>query len=63
VKANKKSCVLEETGRPYKIFPVRIGAGEQFKPGFLKISPNNRIPAIVDDEPPGGGLPIPVFAP
>jgi GST-like protein len=40
---------------------VRIGAGEQFKPSFLKISPNNRIPAMVDHEPPGGGAPISIF--
>jgi GSH-dependent disulfide-bond oxidoreductase len=58
---HKITMFLEETGLPYKIFPVRIGAGEQFKPGFLKISPNNRIPAIVDNDPPGGGAPIPIF--
>src|SRR5215468_9300542 len=58
---HKITMFLEETGLPYKIFPVRIGAGEQFKPGFLKISPNNRIPAIVDHDPPGGGAPISVF--
>ena len=41
--------------------PVNIGTGEQFKPDFLKISPNNRMPAIVDHEPPGGGDPVSVF--
>ena len=58
---HKITMFLEETGLPYKIFPVRIGAGEQFKPSFLKISPNNRIPAIVDNDPPGGGAPISIF--
>jgi len=58
---HKITMFLEETGLPYKIFPVRIGAGEQFKPSFLKISPNNRIPAIVDHDPPGGGAPISIF--
>jgi GSH-dependent disulfide-bond oxidoreductase len=53
--------MLEECGLPYKIVPVNIGTGEQFKPDFLKISPNNRMPAIVDHEPPGGGAPVSVF--
>ncbi|HTR83691.1 MAG TPA: glutathione S-transferase N-terminal domain-containing protein [Reyranella sp.] len=57
----KISIMLEESGLPYKIIPVNIGTGEQFKPEFLKISPNNRMPAIVDDDPPGGGAPISVF--
>ena len=57
----KISIMLEECGLPYKIIPVNIGTGEQFKPEFLKISPNNRMPAIVDDEPPGGGEPVAVF--
>src|SRR5271167_1459258 len=58
---HKITMFLEETGLPYKIFSVKIGAGEQFKPSFLKISPNNRIPAIVDHEPAAGGEPIAVF--
>jgi GSH-dependent disulfide-bond oxidoreductase len=58
---HKVTIFLEETGLPYRIFPVSIGAGDQFKPEFLKISPNNRIPAIVDHEPIGGGAPISVF--
>ena len=57
----KITIMLEECGLPYKIVPVNIGTGEQFKPEFLKISPNNRMPAIVDHEPPGGGAPVSVF--
>ena len=57
----KISIMLEECGLPYKVIPVDIGKGEQFKPEFLKISPNNRMPAIVDHEPPGGGAPVAVF--
>src|SRR5258708_12473064 len=57
----KISIMLEECGLPYKLVPVNIGTGEQFKPEFLKISPNNRMPAIVDHEPPGGGAPVPGF--
>jgi GST-like protein len=53
--------MLEETGLPYRLVPVNIGRGEQFKPDFLAISPNNRMPAIVDHDPPGGGEPISVF--
>jgi GST-like protein len=52
---------LEEAGLPYGIRPVDISAGDQFKPEFLAISPNNRMPAIVDHEPPGGGEPVSVF--
>ncbi|MBP8308519.1 MAG: glutathione S-transferase N-terminal domain-containing protein, partial [Burkholderiaceae bacterium] len=44
----KVSILLEELGLPYRIVPVNIGRGAQFEPGFLAISPNNRIPAIVD---------------
>ena len=58
---HKITIFLEETGLPYKIFPVNIGKGEQFKRDFLAISPNNRIPAIIDQDPPGGGAPIKVF--
>jgi len=46
----KVSIFLEETGTPYNVIPVDIGKGDQFKPEFLKISPNNRMPAIVDTE-------------
>ncbi|MGL5872460.1 MAG: glutathione binding-like protein [Xenococcaceae cyanobacterium] len=58
---HKITIFLEEVGLPYTIFPINIGAGDQFKPEFLKISPNNRIPAIIDREPVGGGEPISVF--
>ena len=58
---HKLTIFLEETGLPYKIIPVDIGKGEQFRREFLAISPNNRIPAIVDHDPPGGGAPIQVF--
>ena len=55
----KVSIMLEELGLPYRVFPVDISKGEQFEPEFLKISPNNRIPAIVDhDAPDGGDFPI-----
>ena len=52
---------LEETGTSYRLLPVDIGKGEQFRPDFLRISPNNRMPAIVDRAPADGGLPISVF--
>ncbi len=58
---HKVTMFLEEANLPYKIIPVHIGKGEQFKPEFLKISPNNRIPAIVDHEPNTGGPPISLF--
>src|SRR5947209_1053281 len=58
---HKVTMFLEETGLPYKIFPVNIGKGDQFKPEFLQIAPNNRIPAMVDHEPKGGGKPISIF--
>src|SRR5215469_7354616 len=57
----KIKLFLEEAGLPYRIIPVDIGKGEQFEPDFLRISPNNRIPAIVDNEPADGGPPLPVF--
>jgi GST-like protein len=53
--------MLEECGLEYRIIPVDIGGGDQFKPEFLRISPNNRMPAIIDHEPIGGGAPIAVF--
>jgi glutathione S-transferase/GST-like protein len=56
----KISIALEEMGLPYVLKPVNIGASEQFKPEFLAISPNNRMPAIVDPKGPGG-KPISVF--
>jgi GST-like protein len=56
----KITIFLEEAGLPYRIIPVNIGKGDQFKPEFLAISPNNRMPAIVDPEGPDGG-PISVF--
>ena len=58
---HKITLFLEETGLPYTIHPINIGKGEQFQPEFLKISPNNRIPAIVDQAPAGGGAPISIF--
>ena len=58
---HKITMFLEETGLPYKIFPIKIGKGEQFKAEFLAISPNNRIPAIVDRDPKGGGAQVSVF--
>ncbi|GGD93144.1 thiol:disulfide oxidoreductase [Aureimonas endophytica] len=56
----KISIMLEELGIPYEVKYINIGAGEQFAPAFLKIAPNNRMPAIVDPEGPGGA-PISVF--
>ena len=58
---HKVTMLLEETAMPYRIVPVNIGKGEQFKPEFLAISPNNRMPAIVDHRPLEGGPPISVF--
>jgi len=58
---HKITMFLEETGTPYKIVPVNIGTGEQFKSDFLKIGPNNRMPAISDTAPADGGAPISVF--
>jgi len=51
---HKVHIALEELGLEYKVTPVNIGAGDQFKPEFLKITPNHRIPAIVDSDGPGG---------
>src|SRR5690606_40820508 len=58
---HKITMFLEEAGLEYTIHPVNIGKGDQFEPNFLKISPNNRIPAIVDNAPADGGEPISVF--
>jgi len=58
---HKITIYLEEVGLPYKILPVNIGKGDQFKPEFLAIAPNNRIPAIVDHAPADGGGPISLF--
>ncbi|WP_339469493.1 MULTISPECIES: glutathione S-transferase N-terminal domain-containing protein [unclassified Pseudomonas] len=58
---HKISLFLEEAGLPYEVHPINIGQGEQFKPDFLKIAPNNRIPAIVDQNPADGGAPISLF--
>ena len=57
----KVTILLEECGLPYKIVPVNISRGDQFSDMFLGISPNNRMPAIVDHEPKGGGKPITIF--
>jgi glutathione S-transferase len=57
---HKVTIALEEMGLPYEITPVNIGRGDQFKPDFLAISPNNRMPAIVDPDGPGGE-PISIF--
>lgn len=57
----KAKLFLEEIQLPYRVLPVGLSKGEQFKPEFLAISPNNKIPAIVDHEPLGGGAPITLF--
>ena len=58
---HKITMMLEEAAIPYKLIAVDISKGEQFKPDFLKIAPNNRIPAIVDHDPGEKGSPIPIF--
>jgi GST-like protein len=58
---HKITLFLEEAGVPYTIHPVNLGRGGQFKPEFLAISPNNRIPAIVDQDPADGGAPVSIF--
>jgi GST-like protein len=58
---HKLTLFLEETGLAYRLIPINIGKGEQFAPEFLAIAPNNRIPALVDHEPAGGGAPISLF--
>ena len=57
----KTVILLEELGIPYTLKPINIGRGDQLTPEFLKISPNGRMPALVDDEPMGGGEPISIF--
>jgi GST-like protein len=57
----KVTILLEECGMPYRIVPCAIGAGDQFKDAFLTISPNNRMPAMVDTEPEDGGEPVALF--
>ena len=56
----KVSIMLEECGLDYTVFPIDIGRGDQFEPDFLKISPNNKMPAVVDSDGPGG-RPYPLF--
>ena len=58
---HKITMFLEEADLPYRIIPIDIGKGDQFRPDFLRISPNNRIPAIIDNEPAYGGKPISLF--
>jgi len=60
-KGKKVTILLEELGMPYNVVPCNIGKGDQFEPDFLKISPNIRMPAIVDHAPADGGPPISVF--
>lgn len=57
----KVTILLEELGVPYAIKPLNIMRGDQFAPDFLKISPNNRMPALIDSEPAGGGAPVALF--
>ena len=57
----KISIFLEEAGIPYNLIPVDLARGDQFAPSFLALSPNNRMPAILDRAPPGGGPPVSVF--
>ncbi|MQB52256.1 GSH-dependent disulfide bond oxidoreductase [Rahnella sp. RcJ3] len=58
---HKVSLFLEESGLQYRLHRIDISAGEQFKPEFLAISPNNKIPAIVDSQPVDGGTPVSIF--
>jgi len=58
---HKITMFLEEAGIPYNLHLVNIGKGDQFAPDFLKIAPNNRIPAIIDQAPTDGGAPISIF--
>ena len=58
---HKVTIFLEEVGLAYRVKPINIGKGEQFEPAFLKVAPNNRIPAILDHAPADGGAPLSVF--
>ena len=57
----KVTILLEECGLEYKVIPVKLSAGDQFKPEFLKMNPNHRMPVLVDHNPPGGGAPLSIF--
>jgi GST-like protein len=57
----KLSIALEEMELDYRVIPINIGKGDQFQDDFLKLSPNGRMPAIVDHDPPAGGSPVSVF--
>ena len=57
----KVTVMLEETGIPYRLIKLNITQGDQFKPDYLKLNPNHRMPAMVDTEPAGGGAPLSVF--
>jgi len=57
----KLKLFMEESALPHRVIPVNIGKGEQFEPSFLAISPNNRIPALVDHDPADGGAPLSIF--
>ena len=57
----KVTILLEECGLPYRVVACNIAQGTQFSDAFLRIGPNNRMPALVDDDPPGGGEPVSVF--
>ena len=57
----KVTILLEELGMPYKVVPVNIGRGDQFKDAFLEMNPNHRMPVMVDDAPTGAGKPIVIF--
>jgi GST-like protein len=58
---HKITIFLEEAGLAYRVHPINIGKGEQFQPDFLKVAPNNRMPAILDHQPADGGAPVSVF--
>ena len=59
---HKITLFLEEAGLRYRIFPIDISAGDQFQPAFLAFSPNNRMPAIIDNEPADAGEPVVTMA-